>query len=96
MRQELLKAAKVALHYGQWGEELVAELCAQTELVQDVLCFPWASRWVTVLLKQLLWNSLRRPSVEEPADANVLACGKGMPTAAEGDILPGFPGVAVP
>ena len=51
MRQELLKAEKVASRYGQWGRELVAELHAQAEFVQDALCLSWAPQWVTVLLK---------------------------------------------
>ena len=51
---------------------------------------------MTVLLKWLSWDLSRWPSAEESIDTDVLAHGKGAPTAAEGEILPGFPGVAVP
>ena len=96
MWQELLKAEKIASHYGKWGEELVTDLDAQVEIAQNALCLPWAPRWVTVLLKWLSWDPSRQPSAEESIDTGVLACGKGMPTAVEGEILPGLPGVTIP
>ena len=96
MWQELLKAEKITSHYGQWGEEPLMELHAQAEVAQDTLCLPWAPRGVMVLLKWLSWDPLRQPSAEESLAANVLVCGKGRSSAAEGEMLPGFPGVAIP
>ena len=84
------------MNYGQWGEELVAELHAQMELAQDALCLLWAPRWVTLLPKRLLWDPSRRPSAEKSIDASILVRGRGEPTAVEGEIFPGFPGAAVP
>ena len=77
-------------------EELVAELRVQAEFVQDALCLLWSHRWVTVLLKRLSWDPSRQPSAEEPADTNILVRSKGVPIVAEGEILLGFPGVAIP
>ena len=96
MRQELLKAEAVALHYGQWGEELLAEQLVQAEFAQEALCLLPAPWWVMVLLKWLSWDPSRQTSAEESIDADVLVRGKGAPTAAQGEVLPGFPGVAIP
>ena len=79
-----------------WKEELLEELRAQVELAQDVLSIPWAPWWVMVLMQRLSWDLLSQSDAHMSAGASGLVRGQGVPTAAEGEILPGFPGVAIP
>ena len=75
---------------------MLEELCAQAELAQDALSILWAAKWVAVLMQQLAWDLLRPSTAHALASTRGPARNKGVPTVAEGEILPGFPGVAVP
>ena len=84
------------LTYGQWQEELLEELRTQAKLAQDVLSIPWASRWAMLLVQWLSWDLLKPSTAQPPTNTSSPVCDWGVPNVAEGETLPGFPGVTIP
>ena len=76
--------------------ELVQELREQTGYMGVALVSHWSARWVKVLLDWLMWDPQARQPTKPSAGVEALAHHKGAPTVVEGEILPGFPGVAAP
>ena len=97
MRQEFLRAEGAAANFGQWAGEVLTKLHAQEELAHAALTESWGRRWTALLVQWLLWDPLAAVDIAAPSTAgpsNQLRP-KGAPPAV-GEVLPGFPGVAVP
>ena len=81
---------------GQWEEAVLEELHVQAELACDAFFIPWAQKSVAMLIQQLSWDLLEPSDAQTSAGPSSPARDQGVPTVAEGEILPGFPGVAIP
>ena len=97
MRQEFQQAEGAAANFGQWAGEGLAELHVQEELAHAALTESWGRRWMVLLVQQLSWNPLSAVDVAAPSTAGPSdqSRQKGAPPAV-GEVLPWFPGVAVP
>ena len=97
MRQEFLRAEGAAANFGQWAGEVLAELHAQEELAHAALTESWGRQWTALLVQWLSWDPLSAVDVAAPSAAGPSDQSRqgGAPPVV-GEVLPGFPGVAVP